>query len=227
MTFTYFGHSCFQFEISGFRILFDPFISPNPLAQHVNISEIQPHYIIVSHGHGDHVADLIRFAQQSEATVISNYEISEWVKAQGISRVIGMNTGGKYTLPFGTVRLTHAVHSSVLPDGKYGGHPNGVLLHSDEGNIFYAGDTALHMDLQLIPHWAPQLDIALLPVGDHFTMGIEDAIVAAQWVKAKKIIPVHYNSFPPIQIDTTFALQQFEQAEIPFSFYEIGKPIVL
>lgn len=227
MTFTYFGHSCFQLQIGNHTILVDPFITPNPLAQGIDIAQLRPDFILVSHGHGDHVADLITIALQSNATVIANFEIAEWAKSKGVKNTIGMNTGGVLTTPFGRVRLTNAVHSSVLPDGSNGGNPNGFLILSSEGNVYYAGDTALHMDMQLIPLWAPQLDVAILPIGDHFTMGVEDAIMAAQWTKAKKVIPVHYNTFPPITIDTEKAQEQFASARIDLHFYSLQEIVVL
>ena len=227
MTFQYFGHSCFQLQIGDQTILVDPFISPNPLAQGIDLRNLCPNFILVSHGHGDHVADLITIATQSDATVIANYEIAEWAKSKGVKNAIGMNTGGVLTTAFGKVRLTNAVHSSVLPDGSNGGNPNVFLIHSAEGNLYYAGDTALHMDMQLIPLWAPQLDVAILPIGDHFTMGVEDAMVAAQWTKAKKVIPVHYNTFPPITIDTEKAQEQFASARIELRFCPLQEIVVL
>lgn len=214
MKYTHFGHSCFQIELNGATLLFDPFIRPNEQAKHIDPLSLKPDYILLSHGHYDHMADLVEIAKNSGATLIACFEIAEWAQKQGVEKAIPMNIGGAIQLPFGKVKLTAAVHSSVLPDGTYAGNPYGFLILSDDANIYYSGDTALTMDMQLIPLWAPKLDVAILPIGDHFTMGVDDAIIAAQWVKADRVFPVHYNTFPPIAVDLEQAKAKFAAAGI-------------
>ncbi|MBK9107981.1 MAG: metal-dependent hydrolase [Saprospiraceae bacterium] len=196
----YYGHSCFAAEISGKRILFDPFISANPLAKDIDIESIQADYILISHGHGDHMADAELIAKNSNALIISTYEIVAWFEKLGI-KGIHMNTGGKIKLDFGTVKLVNAIHSSLLPDGSYGANPVGFCIFNDETSFYFAGDTALTMDMQLIPMMCPPLKFAILPIGDHFTMGYEDALMASDFIKCSHIIACHFNTFPPIQID--------------------------
>lgn len=210
MNFTYYGHACFSVAINGKTLVFDPFISPNPLAKHIDIQQIKPDYLLVSHGHADHIADLIPLAKQSGATVICAWEIHEWLKEQGIETTLPMNTGGKKQLPFGTVQCVVAQHSSSLPGGRYAGNPMGFVITSTNGNLYYSGDTALTMDMQLIGS-SHQLDFAVLPIGDQFTMGVSDAILAADFVKCATIVGVHYNTFEPITIDTNLAQQAFAE----------------
>jgi len=225
MIYTYLGHACFQLELHGKTLLFDPFIRPNPKAAAIDFSSLKPDYILVSHGHYDHVADLVELAKQSDATVISNFEIASWCEKQGIAKTIGMNTGGKVTTDFGSVKLTAAVHSSILPDGSYAGNPNGFLIQGDHKAIYYSGDSSLTMDMQLVPIWAHHLDAAILPIGDHFTMGIDDAVIAASWLKTKLVLPVHYDTFPPIMINHDYAHKQFALSGIDLKFSDIGETI--
>jgi len=150
MKVTYFGHSCFMVEVKGKKLLFDPFISPNPLASHIKIEEILPDYILVSHGHEDHLADLVRISKQSNAMVIGVWELYVWASKQGLTNLHPMNTGGRKTFDFGTVQLVKAVHSSSFPDGSYAANPVGFVIESEEGNFYYSGDTALTFDMQLI-----------------------------------------------------------------------------
>lgn len=225
MKYTHLGHSCFTVELHGKTLLFDPFLRPNPKAKDIDLASLNPDYILVSHGHYDHVADLIEIAKQSNATVISNFEIATWCQKQGVEKTIGMNTGGKITTEFGSVKLTAAVHSSILPDGTYAGNPNGFLIQGEHKALYYAGDTALTMDMQLIPVWAHHLDAAILPIGDNFTMGIDDAVIAASWLKTKKVFPVHYDTFPPIMINHDYAYKQFALAGIDLVFSGIGEKI--
>jgi L-ascorbate metabolism protein UlaG (beta-lactamase superfamily) len=208
MLLTYYGHACFSVQLAGKTLLFDPFISPNPLAAHIDVKSIRPDYILVSHGHFDHIADLVSIGAASKATIICAWEIHEWLQEQGIQSTLPMNTGGIKELEAFSVRCVVAQHSSSLPGGRYGGNPMGFVISSPEGNLYYSGDTALTTDMQLIPLWN-QLDVALLPIGNQFTMGVEDAMIAANWIKCSTIIGVHYNTFDAIQIDTAKARAAF------------------
>jgi len=209
MQFTYYGHSCFAVETNGKKLLFDPFISRNELARHIAINSIEADYILQSHGHFDHIADCVAIAQATNATVISNWEIYEWLVKQKVTQLHPMNTGGKWDFEGFTVRCVVAQHSSGLPDGSYGGNPMGFIITSPEGSFYYSGDTALTMDMQLIPKWA-KLNFAVLPIGDNFTMGYEDAAEAARMIGCKTIVGVHYDTFGFIKIDHAKAKAAFE-----------------
>ena len=224
MQFTYYGHSCFLIEVAGKKLLFDPFITGNELAKGIDVNKIEADYILVSHGHGDHVADLIQIAKNTDAMVVSSYEITVWAEMHGIRNNHPLNFGGKKQFDFGTVKYVHAVHSSVLPDGTYGGNPGGFVITTEEGNFYYGGDTSLTMDMQLIPGYA-KLDFAILPVGDNFTMGVEDAIVAAEFIRCKKIIGVHFDTFPYIEIDHATSTKKFEEAGYELILPKIGETI--
>lgn len=225
MKFTYYGHSCFMVEVKGKKLLFDPFISGNEQAKNIiDASAIEADYILVSHGHVDHVADLIPIASRTNAKVVGSWEIYEWVGKKGITNAHPMNTGGSWTFDFGTVKCVTAQHSSGLPDGSYGGNPMGFLIMSDEGNFYYSGDTALTLDMQLIPLWT-KLNFAIMPIGSNFTMDVADAIRAADFVQCNKIIGVHYNTFGFIVVDTDKAKKDFEQANKNLLLPSIGETI--
>lgn len=224
MKLTYYGHSCFAVEIYGKKILFDPFITPNELAKSIDPKKIEADYILVSHGHQDHMADAIDIAKRTEATIISNFEIATWFGEQGIENVMPMNLGGKIDLDICKVKYVNAVHSSVLPDGTYAGNPGGFILMSDEINFYYAGDTALTLDMQLIPRFA-KLNLAILPIGDCLTMGIEDAITAADFIQCNKVVGVHYDTFPNIRIDHKGAKETFKKAGKELYLLEIGQTV--
>ena len=177
MKFTYYGQSCFSVATGNKNLLFDPFITPNELAGHIDIDTLKPDYILVSHGHSDHIEDCVAIAKRSGATVIGSFEVVSWLQKQGVEQYHPMNTGGKWNFDFGTVKCTNAIHSSSMPDGSYGGNPMGFLIKTDDTSFYYSGDTALTLDMQLVPKWG-KLDFAILPVGDNFTMGYEDAIMA-------------------------------------------------
>ncbi len=222
MKFTYYGHACFGVEVQGKHLLFDPFITPNPLAKHIDINTIPADYILVSHGHQDHIEDVVAIARRTGALVISNFEITVWLGKKGITKTHPMNHGGKWQFDFGTVKMVNAVHSSMLPDGANGGNPAGFLVMTPEGNFYYAGDTALTLDMQLIPRWA-KLDFAVLPIGDDFTMGVEDAIIASEFLQCDRIVGVHYNTFDLIRIDTEEAKRRFREAGKELILLEIGE----
>jgi L-ascorbate metabolism protein UlaG (beta-lactamase superfamily) len=226
MLLTYYGHSCFSVEIEGKTILFDPFITPNELAKDIDINTIEADFIFVSHGHSDHIADCVSIAKRTGAKVVSNFEVVEWLKKQGLQNTHPMNTGGKWKFEFGTVKCVVAHHSYGLPDDSYGGNPMGFLFTTREENFYFAGDTALTLDMQLIPKWA-NLNFCILPIGDNFTMDIHDAIVAADLIKCAVVIGVHYNTFGFINIDTENAIAEFKAAGKTLLLPEIGKTIEL
>ena len=226
MILTYFGHSCFLVETNGKKILFDPFITPNELAKEIDINTIDCDYIAISHGHFDHISDAVAIAKRTNAAVICAYEIYEWLQKQGITNLRPGNTGGKWNLDFGTIKFVAAVHSSCLPDGTYGANPMGFVLNTTEGDFYYSGDTALTMDMQLIPRWA-NLKFAVLPIGDIFTMDINDAIIAADFIKCSKIIGVHYDTFDPIKINHEEAKAKFLAAGKELILLKIGEKLEL
>ena len=226
MKLTYYGHACFAVEANGKNVLFDPFITPNELANEVDINTIKADYILLSHGHGDHVADCAAIAKNNDATVIAAFEVAEWASKQGVAKTHPMNTGGKRTFDFGTVKCVNAIHSSAMPDGSYGANPMGFVLTTNDANFYYSGDTALTMDMQLIPRWA-KLDFAVLCIGDNFTMGYEDAIEAARMVQCKKVVGVHYDTFGYIKIDHERVQKAFADAGMTLLLPKIGESIEL
>ena len=226
MKFTYYGHSCFSVETNKKKFLFDPFISMNELAKDINLSTIEADYILVSHGHFDHIADCVTLAQSTGAKVICNWEIYEWLGKQGISNTHPMNTGGGRGFGDIGIKCVVAQHSSGLPDGSYGGNPMGFIVYSNEGIFYYSGDTALTMDMQLIPRWA-KLNFAVLPIGDNFTMGYADAVVAAKMIGCNSIVGVHYDTFGYITIDHDKAKKTFKEAGCKLHLPGIGETINL
>lgn len=198
---TYYGHATFGVVTDGLQLIIDPFFAPNNPQATVSADEVEADFILVTHGHGDHVADLVSLAKRTGATVICNFEIASWLENAGVENAHGMHIGGGYDFDFGRVKLTIAHHGSMLPDGSNGGNPAGLLLTFKSGErIYFAGDTALTYDMRLIGEWGG-VDLAVLPIGDNYTMGPEDAVTAAEFVGAKHVVPCHYNTFPPIQQD--------------------------
>ena len=224
MKITYYGHSCFGAEINEKHLLFDPFISPNELAKNVNVDAVKADFILISHGHEDHLADTVSIAKRTGATVVSNYEIITWFGSQGVKNGHPMNHGGNKEFDFGEVKYVNAVHSSVLPDGTYGGNPGGFILKTSEGNFYHAGDTALTYDMKLIGDYE-NIGFAMLPIGDNFTMGIDDAVRAAGFIKCSRIIAMHYDTFPYIVIDKKKAKEKFSKAGVKLIIMDIGESI--
>ena len=224
MKITYYGHACFMVEVNHAKLLFDPFITPNPLAQHIDISTIQCDYILVSHGHADHIADCVAIAKRTGAKVISNYEIITWLEKQGLTNLHPMNTGGHWIFDFGKVKCVNAIHSSSLPDGTYGGNPMGFLVETTQGSFYYSGDTALTYDMKLIGDYK-DMNVALFPIGNNFTMGIDNAIIASDFVKCHKVVGLHYDTFDIIKIDHKEAINKFRQAGKELHLIPIGSSI--
>jgi L-ascorbate metabolism protein UlaG (beta-lactamase superfamily) len=225
MKLTYYGQSTIDIVANGKTLLFDPFITPNELAKHIDVNSLKPDYILVSHGHGDHVADLITVQKNSGAKVICIAEIAGWLGKQGITNVHGMNIGGGFNFDFGRVKMVNAVHSSALPDGSNGGNPAGFVIYSEDKAIYFAGDTALTYDMKLLED--ENLNWAILPLGDNYTMGADDAIKAATFVNCKNVIGVHYDSFPVIKIDKEEVAGKFAKAGLNLKLPAIGDSIEL
>jgi len=226
MEITYYGHSCFAVDVGNRTLLFDPFIKGNPLAKDIDLKNIKADYILISHGHGDHIEDAIELARQTNATVIAAYEITKWVLNHGIIKVHPMNIGGHWLFDFGKVKCVNAVHSSSFPDGTYAGHPLGFLVEASGGNFYYAGDTALHYDMKLIGDYK-KIDFAFLPIGSNYTMGVDNAVIASDYIKCDYIIGMHYDTFENITIDHDEAKKKFEHAGKELRLMKIGETINL
>ena len=226
MNITYYGQSCFLFEIGQYRVLFDPFISPNELASHIDVTAIKADYILLSHGHQDHVHDAEQIAKNNNSILVANFEIANWFADKGVEKTHPMNTGGKVTLPFGTVKMVNAIHSSSLPDGSYGGTAAGFVVETEHTTFYFAGDTALTYDMKLIPEQF-DLDFALLPIGDNFTMDVHDAMLAADFVQVDKVIGMHYDTFPYIKIDRQEVQEVAQLVDKELILMEIGQTINL
>ena len=207
-------------------LLFDPFVTGNPLASDINVDKIAADYIFVSHGHYDHTTDVIRIAKRTGAMVLGNWELYDWFNKNGLKNTHPINPGGQFEFDFGKVKSVTAIHSSSLADGTYAGTACGFVIRSMDGCFYYSGDTGLTIDMQLILGWALP-DFAVLPIGDGLTMGVDDAIKAADWLGVKKIVGVHYDTFGFIKIDHKKATDTFNAAGLALHLPAIGSTIDL
>ena len=217
MDITYYGHSTILISSGETSLIIDPFIRPNPLASSIDVSSLRVSGVLLSHGHADHVADAREIAEQSEAPIVGNFEVANWFGDQGYSFNISMNHGGTVQVGGMTAKYTPALHTSSMPDGSYGGEPGGFIVKDGNKSVYFAGDTALDMNMKLIGDY-DQVDLAILPIGGHYTMDYKDAIIAADFVKCNKVLGVHYDTFPPIAID---------QDAVRAAFAEAGKELIL
>jgi L-ascorbate metabolism protein UlaG (beta-lactamase superfamily) len=227
MKITYYGHSCFLVESHGKRILFDPFISGNPLAGAVAVDDIRCDYLLLSHGHSDHCHDLERIAGNNPGVIIVGiWEIHDFYSKKGF-KTHPMNIGGWWSFDFGRVKMVQAVHSSSWPDGSYAGSAAGFVIDTPDGVLYFAGDTALTLDMQLIPMTCPPLDAAILPIGSNFTMDVPDALIAADFIQCNRIIGSHFDTFGFIKIDHETAAESFTRKGKSLTLMQIGEQINL
>ncbi|MDR7211525.1 metal-dependent hydrolase [Flavobacterium piscis] len=225
MKITFYGHASLGIEVGGKNIVVDPFITGNPQASEIDINTIKADYILLTHAHGDHVLDVEAIANRTQATIVSNAEIASYYAKLGF-QAHPMNHGGSWSFDFGKVKYVNAVHSSSFPDGSYGGNPGGFVIEGEHKNIYIAGDTALTMDMKLIP-MRTKLDLAILPVGNNFTMDVEDAIIASDFLDCDKILGYHFDTFGYIEINHEEAIRKFFAKGKDLMLLEIGKSIEL
>jgi L-ascorbate metabolism protein UlaG (beta-lactamase superfamily) len=200
IAFTWLGHAAFQFDVDGHNVLVDPFLTGNPAAA-AHADSMQPEIVFLSHAHGDHLGDTVAIAQRTNAKVVANNEIAHWCSKQGVGNTHGQNPGGSFDHGFVTAKWTVAFHSSSFPDGTYGGEPNGFILTANDSGLkaYFAGDTALFSDMRLIGDHG--IDVAFVPIGDNYTMGVDDSVKAVQFIRPRYVVPMHYDTFPLIAQD--------------------------
>ena len=225
MKIRFYGHASLGIEMSGKHILVDPYISANPLAAHIDINTLQADFILLTHAHGDHILDVETIAQRTNAVIVSNAEIAGYYANKGFQSH-PMNHGGSWKFNFGKVKYVSAIHSSSFPDGTYGGNPGGFVIEGEHKNIYISGDTALTMDMKLIP-LRTKLDLAIFPIGDNFTMDVDDAIIASDFVECDKILGIHYDTFGYIKINHEEAIRKFFNKGKDLMLLEIGSSIEL
>ena len=225
MKITFLGHASLQIQIGSVHILVDPFISGNPNASQIDIDSLKADYILLTHAHQDHILDVEAIAKRTNATIVSNYEIVSHYQGLGYNGH-PMNHGGTWKFDFGKLKYVNAIHTSSFPDGSYGGQPGGFIIEGEHKNIYIAGDTALTYDMKLIP-MQTDLDLAILPIGDNFTMGIDDAIIASDFLECEKVLGYHFDTFGYIEINHTEAKQKFFDKGKDLMLLEIGESLEL
>jgi len=225
MKITYYGHASLGIQIEDIHILVDPFITGNPKAAHINIEMLQADYILLTHAHQDHILDVEAIANRTGAIIVSNYEIVTYFQNLNLEGH-PMNHGGTRDFQFGSLKYVNAIHTSSFPDGRYGGQPGGFVIEGEHKNIYIAGDTALTFDMKLIP-LQTKLDLAILPIGDNFTMGIDDAILASDFIECDKILGYHFDTFGYIEIDHESAKRKFFDKNKDLMLLKIGESIKL
>ncbi len=225
MKIKFYGHACIGIEVSGKHILVDPFITGNPKAAHIDINAINADYILLTHAHQDHILDVETIATRTKATIVSTYEVATYYGNKGFN-YHPMNHGGSWKFDFGRVKVVNAIHSSSFPDGTYGGNPAGFVIEGEHKNIYISGDTALTMDMKLIP-MRTKLDLAILSIGNNFTMDVEDAIIASDFVDCDKVLGVHFDTFGYIEINHDEAKKKFFDAGKDLMLLDIGQSISL
>ena len=225
MKIKFYGHACIGIEVSGKHILVDPFITGNPKAAHIDINTISADYILLTHAHQDHILDVEAIATRTNATIVSTYEVATYYGNKGFN-YHPMNHGGSWKFDFGRVKVVNAIHSSSFPDGSYGGNPAGFVIEGEHKNIYISGDTALTMDMKLIP-MRTKLDLAILSIGNNITVDVEDAIIASDFVDCDKVLGVHFDTFGYIEIDHDEAKKKFFDAGKDLMLLEIGQSISL
>ena len=225
MTIQFLGHASLLLTIDQIHILVDPFISGNPKASHIVLDDLKADYILLTHAHQDHILDAEVIAKRTGATIVSNFEIVSHYQKMGLNGH-PMNHGGSWEFDFGTVKYVNAIHTSSFPDGTYGGQPGGFIIKGEHKTIYIAGDTALTYDMKLIPLQF-KLDLAILPIGDNFTMGVEDALIASDFLECDKILGYHFDTFGYIEIDHQKAIQTFFEKDKDLMLLSIGESIAL
>lgn len=225
MKITFYGHASLGIEVGGKHIIVDPFITGNPQAAAIDINTLKADYILLTHAHGDHVLDVEAIATRTNAVIVSNAEITSYYAKQGLN-AHPMNHGGSWKFDFGKVKYVNAIHSSSFPDGSYGGNPGGFVIESEHKNIYIAGDTALTMDMKLIP-LRTKLDLAILPIGNNFTMDVEDAMIASDFVECDKILGYHFDTFGYIEINKEESIRKFFDKGKDLMLLGIGESIEL
>ena len=211
MKITFLGHATLEIKINEYSIIVDPFISGNPMASEINLDDLKPDFILITHAHQDHTLDVEKLAKQNDSVIVSNFEIVNHFQNKGL-KGHPMNHGGKWDFDFGEVKYVNAIHTSTFPDGSNGGQPGGFIISANNRSLYIAGDTALTYDMKLIP-LQYKLDLAILPIGDNFTMGYKDAIIASDFLKCNKILGYHFDTFGLIEIDQAKAIDEFKRVK--------------